>query len=49
MGIYSLNGELVDRLTKQTWNAEGIAAAAYVVTVEWKDGSKSSQRIEVVP
>ncbi|MBK8341053.1 MAG: hypothetical protein IPK99_14115 [Flavobacteriales bacterium] len=49
MGIYSLNGELVDRLTQQTWNAEGIAAATYVLTVAWKDGSKTSQRIEVVP
>ena len=48
IGIYSLKGELVERLTQRIWNANGRAAAPYVVTVEWQDGTTTSQRVEVV-
>jgi hypothetical protein len=48
IGIRSLSGELVERLAQRTWNASGIAAAPYMVTVEWQDGTTTSQRVEVV-
>lgn len=48
MGIYTLTGELVERLAQRSWNANGKAAAPYLLTVVWLDGSSTSQRIEVV-
>ena len=48
MGICSLTGELVEQLTQRTWNAGSIAAAPYLVTVVWLDGTTTSQRIDVM-
>lgn len=48
MGICSLTGESVEQLTQRTWNAGSIAAAPYLVTVVWLDGTTTSQRIDVM-